>query len=859
MYLAFLFVNRLYMQVQLCMGTSVAVPHAGGMNALVPLKALEVIGTEEWVAMHDYNNSRTNASITVSGNVLYESSNSVGSVTNVDQIFYLIVSSANVVKFLFYGYNWLFWTGTGWGETPSEFKGPYVYIEWLDVLRRSDAPLTWVGICQSGFTMVNRICTPDSAIASCNSNENVLVYQPSSSQFWTYWDHVNDFSRDRTVSNHVYGNGYYTMDWSSEMGESHPPSLVFNGLNPVSAGGHWGLYRYSVPSGNFISDSYIVQGYTGDWIKIRLPAAAYLQYIRIYARDNCCSSRRPRSYRLYGSSKSGAGWSMIINRTAAAYSGSMHLAYVPVSLQLTSFREFALVVNQLEGGDAEGHVLNFEELQLYASALPTCISAGRGYNASSSTCQSCSAGEFSDEASFCTKCSPCLEGTYSGKEGVALCNACPIGTYSPYKGALANSTCSSCAAGSYADVAASALCSKCPAGKYSTQIGATSSETCEPCQAGKYSAIEGANTSSACLTCPAGTFGAYSSYAQCTKCPNGKYSTQIGATSAEVCQSCSAGKYSSALEGADSMHACKSCPAGTYSEYDASAECSKCPAGTYSDQTRATSADTCQPCSSGMYSAAEGASSASYCSNCTAGSYATESGSVQCTLCPRSTYSLSEGATDSSVCIPCDAGFFSTMGSTQCYPCQKGGYRTSNLDSCVSCPPGTNSSITGSATPSNCHLCIAGFYSAGAAAACTMCPAGKYSSSLEGSVDCTACPGGTYSTTIGAASNSTCQLCNAGYYSLAGSPGCTQCPRATYNSQAGSDRCLPCGKGNYTDSYGTNTFCKACPANAALRNWTYQVPFAAPVTLDLEDASYCGYQLPSLDMDFDFYFDGVNY
>jgi hypothetical protein len=41
-----------YMSVQQCIGTSVAVPHAAGLNTLVPLQVVELVGTVGWTQVN---------------------------------------------------------------------------------------------------------------------------------------------------------------------------------------------------------------------------------------------------------------------------------------------------------------------------------------------------------------------------------------------------------------------------------------------------------------------------------------------------------------------------------------------------------------------------------------------------------------------------------------------------------------------------------------------------------------------------------------------------------------------------------------------------------------------------------------
>mmetsp|Transcript_5708 Transcript_5708/g.10208 ORF Transcript_5708/g.10208 Transcript_5708/m.10208 type:complete len:981 (-) Transcript_5708:36-2978(-) len=74
---------------------------------------------------------------------------------------------------------------------------------------------------------------------------------------------------------------------------------------------------------------------------------------------------------------------------------------------------------------------------------------------------------------------PCSPGTYQSK--VALCEACPEGTYNDAYGALS--------------------CKQCPAGTFSRRMGNSSLRQCYPCEEGFYNPTPG---SSKCLGCPNG-------------------------------------------------------------------------------------------------------------------------------------------------------------------------------------------------------------------------------------------------------------------------------------------------------------------------------------------------------------------
>ena len=108
--------------------------------------------------------------------------------------------------------------------------------------------------------------------------------------------------------------------------------------------------------------------------------------------------------------------------------------------------------------------------------------------------------------------------------------------------------------------------------------------------------------------------------------------------------------------------------------------------------------------------------------------------------------------------------------------------------------------------------CPAGTY--GDYGSCTKCSAGKYSDSSKASLSstCKACPFGKYSTQTGATDTSFCMDCPIGTYSNAasGASSCTACPIGTYTATLGNSACTACEPGKYIPLTGQTT-CVICP------------------------------------------------
>jgi len=138
--------------------------------------------------------------------------------------------------------------------------------------------------------------------------------------------------------------------------------------------------------------------------------------------------------------------------------------------------------------------------------------------------EGCLAGSFLKNA----LCEPCPLGTYSSKKGAldwSDCLACPEGTYSASNG---STICAACAQGSYQDAVGGTLCLSCQPGEFQSSPGTTS---CAHCKSGKFVNSSGA---SICQNCPAGTAQAVSGSKGCDACSPVQFSN----TGDSVCTQC---------------------------------------------------------------------------------------------------------------------------------------------------------------------------------------------------------------------------------------------------------------------------------------------------------------------------------
>ena len=285
------------------------------------------------------------------------------------------------------------------------------------------------------------------------------------------------------------------------------------------------------------------------------------------------------------------------------------------------------------------------------------------------------------------------------------------------------------------------------------------------CEAGKY-----LNQENLCQLCPIGSISSKGEN-KCKECQAGSQEIE----NRTKCMKCLPGTFSK--EGSSS---CEKCPKGYYSK-EGSSNCTKCPFGSYSSE----GADKCDKCFVGFYL------SNGKCQVCPTGTYSLP-GAINCTLCPAGTHSILA----TYYCDKCEAGYYSKEGSTLCTKCKAGYYSEKGASECIKCPIGYYS-LEGA---SKCEKCPDGQYLSNGK--CFDCEPGTYSKS--GAIKCTECEAGTFSEIKKASS---CNKCNAGYYSKEGASKCEKCTK-DYYSKEGASECLKCPIGSYS-SEGADK-CKVC-------------------------------------------------
>jgi hypothetical protein len=189
----------------------------------------------------------------------------------------------------------------------------------------------------------------------------------------------------------AYGSGEYIYSMSSHDGRHSLGDVdkFFNGIESLDPepGGASDNHKYLSPSGTYIGDStYIVSDYPGEWIKVKMPLAIYVGYIKLYGISTDAygwSTRRPENYRVYGSNDD-ISWDMLMDTIGASYTQSQQEhsnSYVHTSAAIapaTAYKYVAICVNKIVGGNAAySHKLQFDELEFYGNVEKLCDTGGK--------------------------------------------------------------------------------------------------------------------------------------------------------------------------------------------------------------------------------------------------------------------------------------------------------------------------------------------------------------------------------------------------------------------------------------------------------------------------------------------------
>ena len=177
------------------------------------------------------------------------------------------------------------------------------------------------------------------------------------------------------------------------------------------------------------------------------------------------------------------------------------------------------------------------------------------------TCTQCPAGTFSASAGqLLDTCLTCSTGYYSGP-AASRCTACEPGYYNPSVASTSKDACQPCVNGTYNGYKGQAVCnSQCRAGEYGTKAGGVSSEnSCAFCKPGTFTGFAGLPS---CARCASGSYTNTTGALSCVLCPKGSYVEEEGSISIDNCTTCKVG-FTTAASGSSSPDACSvhyACP-----------------------------------------------------------------------------------------------------------------------------------------------------------------------------------------------------------------------------------------------------------------------------------------------------------
>jgi len=166
-------------------------------------------------------------------------------------------------------------------------------------------------------------------------------------------------SASHLISGESYGNGVYETSESDQNDATRHGYSAFNTSMDTGP-----VFNNKYTNGVYNGSDYIVPGYLGDWIKIKLPRPIKLTKYGFKRRLNYLT-RAPGKYKLYGSND-GTNWDVLVHKiTTVSYTQQISVAndYFEENINVNNqYQYFGLVVNQLYGNDV---LLNFDEWYIY--------------------------------------------------------------------------------------------------------------------------------------------------------------------------------------------------------------------------------------------------------------------------------------------------------------------------------------------------------------------------------------------------------------------------------------------------------------------------------------------------------------
>jgi hypothetical protein len=168
-------------------------------------------------------------------------------------------------------------------------------------------------------------------------------------------------SASHLISGESYGNGVYETSSSTAFDSYLVAYTAFKTSDITGFAAAEGQYN----TGSYIGTNYIVSGYNGDWIKIKLPRPIKLTKYGFKQRTPSYSDRAPGKYKLYGSND-GTNWDVLVHKiTTVSYTQQISVTndYFEENINVNNqYQYFGLVTNELKGNTS---ILNFDEWYIY--------------------------------------------------------------------------------------------------------------------------------------------------------------------------------------------------------------------------------------------------------------------------------------------------------------------------------------------------------------------------------------------------------------------------------------------------------------------------------------------------------------
>jgi hypothetical protein len=247
----------------------------------------------------------------------------------------------------------------------------YNYYRIIVTKTFSDATLSIAGISFTGNQNTSFTNRDEYNITMYNTNEKQFpprVYDSFTAESSTATEIYNTspstvFKQTLTINNH----GIYTIYSSSTYGSQYK-NLLFNFNITDTNAAVWAVSYYTQPAGTYAggSNQYIVNGYYGDWIIVKLPYKIILTRFSFYQRTTA-TSRSPSLWKCYGSND-GVNFTEITDAsntiTAATYTNSFTTKMI-TSLFNIPYLYIGWTINKLVGGDNSAYILDFIQIQIF--------------------------------------------------------------------------------------------------------------------------------------------------------------------------------------------------------------------------------------------------------------------------------------------------------------------------------------------------------------------------------------------------------------------------------------------------------------------------------------------------------------